>query len=197
MIRVNLSGAPKRKGGIKAAEVSSVSAGPSRAIPLLLILIVVGTAAAGWFWYSRLMGQLDDVNKQLVLEQAERDKLALVIKQDKVYEARKKALEARITVIEGLKRGQVSPVRSLDILDDAIDKTQYVWLSSLDQNNAMISMTGTGTSVNAIADFYTNLKATGYFRNINLQNATDAAGNYTFNLTCEFALPATPSKEAN
>ena len=197
MIRVNLSGAPKKRGGFKVAEVSSATSGPSRAIPLLLILIVVGTAAAGWWWYSRLKGQFDDVNQQLVHEQAERDKLALIIKQDQIYEARKKALEARIAVIEGLKRGQVSPVRSLDILDDAIDKTQFVWLSSLDQNNAIISMTGTGTSVNAIADFYTNLKATGYFRNINLQNATDSAGNYTFNLTCEFALPAPPAKEAN
>jgi type IV pilus assembly protein PilN len=197
MIRVNLSGAPKKKGGVgRTAETSSAPV-PSRAIPLLLILIVVGTATAGWWWYSTLMGQLDDVNKQLVHEQAERDKLALIIKQDQIYEARKKALEARIAVIEGLKRGQVSPVRSLDILDDAIDRTQFVWLSSLDQNNAIISMTGTGTSVNAIADFYSNLKATGYFRNINLQNATDASGNYTFNLTCEFALPAPPAKEAN
>jgi type IV pilus assembly protein PilN len=197
MIRVNLSGAPKKKGGVgRAAEVSSAPV-PSRALPLLLILILVGTATAGYWWYSRLMGQLDDVSKQLVHEQQERDKLAAVIKQDQVYEARKKALEARIAVIEGLKKGQVSPVRSLDILDDAIDKTQFVWLSSLDQNNAIISMTGTGTSVNAIADFYTNLKATGYFRNINLQNATDAAGNYTFNLTCEFALPVVPAKEAN
>jgi type IV pilus assembly protein PilN len=197
MIRVNLSGAPKKKGGVgRAAEVSSAPV-PSRALPLLLILILVGTATAGYWWYSRLMGQLDDVSKQLVHEQQERDKLAAVIKQDQVYEARKKALEARIAVIEGLKKGQVSPVRSLDILDDAIDKTQFVWLSSLDQNNAIISMTGTGTSVNAIADFYTNLRATGYFRNINLQNATDAAGNYTFNLTCEFALPAAPAKEAN
>jgi len=194
MIRVNLSGAPKKKGG-RSGEVSAPV--PSRALPLLLILIMVGTAAAGFWWYSRLNGQLDDVNKQLVHEQAERDKLAAIIKQDQIYEARKKALEARIAVIEGLKRGQVSPVRSLDILDDAIDKTQYVWLSSLDQNNAIINMSGTGTSVNAIADFYTNLKATGYFRNINLQNATDSAGNYTFSLTCEFALPAAPAKEAN
>ena len=194
MIRVNLSGAPKKKGA-RAAEVSAPV--PSRALPLLLILIVVGTAAAGWLWYSHLSGQLDDVNKQLVHEQQERDKLAAIIKQDQIYEARKKALETRIAVIEGLKRGQVSPVRSLDILDDAIDRTQFVWLSSLDQNNAIISMTGTGTSVNAIADFYTNLKATGYFRNINLQNATDASGNYTFSLTCEFALPVAPAKEAN
>jgi Tfp pilus assembly protein PilN len=197
MIRVNLSGAPKKKGGVGRAVEARSAPVPSRALPLLLILIVVGTATAGWWWYSRLTGQFEDVNRQLVHEQAERDKLAAIIKQDQIYEARKKSLEARIAVIEGLKKGQVSPVRSLDILDDAIDKTKYVWLSSLDQNNAIISMTGTGTSVDAIADFYTNLKATGYFRNINLQNATDAAGNYTFNLTCEFALPAAPAKEAN
>src|SRR5262245_7136062 len=108
MIRVNLSGAPKTtQGGGESAETSA--AVPSCAVPLLLIMIVVGTAAAGWFWYSRLSGQLDDVNKQLVQAQQERDKLALVIKQDQIYEARKKALESRIAVIEGLKRGQVSP----------------------------------------------------------------------------------------
>jgi len=198
MIRVNLSGAPKKKGGGGSGKGIELSApGPSRAVPLLLILIVVGTAAAGWWWYSNLNGQLAAVSEQLVHEQGERDKLAAVIKQDQIYEARKKALEARIAVIEGLKRGQVSPVRSLDILDDAIDRTQYVWLTSLDQNNAIISMSGTGTSVNAIADFYTNLKATGYFRNINLQNAQDSSGNYTFSLTCEFALPAPQAKEAN
>jgi len=195
MIRVNLSGAPKKKGG--RVQEPNAAPVPSRALPLLLIMLVVGTAATGWWWYSRLSGQLDDVTRQLTQEQAERDKLAAIIKQDQTFEARKKALEVRIAVIEGLKRGQVSPVRSLDILDDAIDRTQYVWLSSLDQNNAVISMSGTGTSVNAIADFYTNLKATGYFRNINLQNAQDSAGNYTFSLTCEFALPAPPVKEAN
>src|SRR5215831_5543875 len=106
MIRVNLSGVPKKKGGGgRLSEVASASAGPSRAIPLLLLLIVIGSAAAGWLWYSRLAGQLEDVNKQLVREQAERDKLALIIKQDQIFEARKKSLEARIAVIEGLKRG--------------------------------------------------------------------------------------------
>ena len=194
MIRVNLSGAPQKKSG-RSAEVSAPV--PSRALPLLLILIVAGTAAGGFFWYSHLNGQLDDVNGQLIHEKQELEKLAAIIKQDRIYEARKKALEARIKVIEGLKRGQVSPVRSLDILDDAIDKTKFVWLSTLDQNNAVISMTGTGTSVNAIADFYSNLRATGYFRNINLQNAQDSQGNYTFSLSCEFALPVVPAKEAN
>jgi len=97
MIRVNLSGAPQKKSG-RSAEVSAPV--PSRALPLLLILIVAGTAAGGFFWYSHLNGQLDDVNGQLIHEKQELEKLAAIIKQDRIYEARKKALEARIKVIE-------------------------------------------------------------------------------------------------
>jgi type IV pilus assembly protein PilN len=194
MIKVNLSGAPKTKNGRSPVDETP---SPSRAIPLLLVLIFLGTAAGGYLWYANLKAQTDDLDKQLVVLKAERDRLAAVIKQERVYEARKKALESRISVIEGLKRGQVSPVRSLDILDDAIDRTHFVWLSNLDQNNAIFSMAGTGTSVNAIADFVSNLEATGYFRKINLQNAQDSAGNYTFSMTCEFTLPASQTKGAN
>jgi len=195
MIRVNLSGAPKKKG--KGASASTSAPGPSRALPLLLILIVVASALGGYYWYSSLNGTTADLNQKIAQKKDERDKLAAIIKQDQIFEKRKKALEARITVIEGLKRSQVSPVRSLDILDDAIDRTKYVWLTSLDQKEAIFTMAGTGTSVNAIADFVSNLEATGYFKNINLQNATDASGNYTFSMTCEFALPEAPAKEAN
>jgi Tfp pilus assembly protein PilN len=164
---------------------------------LFLILIVIGSGAGGFWWYTSLNAELNSVNTQIAQATAERDRLAAIIKQDQVYEGRKKMLEARIKIIQGLKRNQVSPVRSLDILDDAIDRTKFVWLHSLEQNNAVFSMAGTGTSVNAIADFVTNLEATGYFKNINLQNAQDAAGNYTFSMTCEFALPQPPAKEAN
>jgi type IV pilus assembly protein PilN len=194
MIKVNLSGAPKTKDGRSTVDAAPAK---SRAIPLLLLMIFIATAATGYLWYANLKAQTDDLDKQLVQLKTERDRLASVIKQERIYEARKKALESRISIIEGLKRGQVSPVRSLDILDDAIDRTHFVWLSNLDQNNAIFSMAGTGTSVNAIADFVSNLEATGYFRNINLQNAQDSAGNYTFSMTCEFALPAASAKGAN
>jgi len=194
MIKVNLSGAPKTKNGRSPVDETPA---PSRTIPLLLILIFLGTAAGGYLWYASLKAQTEDLDKSLVVLKAERDRLAAVIKQERIFETRKKALESRISIIEGLKRGQVSPVRSLDILDDAIDRTHFVWLSNLDQNNAIFSMAGTGTSVNAIADFVSNLEATGYFRNINLQNAQDSAGNYTFSMTCEFTLPASQAKGAN
>ncbi|TMI55815.1 PilN domain-containing protein, partial [Candidatus Bathyarchaeota archaeon] len=61
----------------------------------------------------------------------------------------------------------------------------------LDQNNAILTMNGVGTSLNAIADFYTNLTATGYFKNIDVSNAQDSAGNFVFSLKAEFSPPRT------
>ena len=197
MIRVNLSGAPRKRSGKGSTSRAPV---PSRALPLFMILLVVATAAGGFWWYTALTAQIDDLTAQQAQLEIQKAKLASIIKQDQIFETRKKALETRIRIIEGLKRGQVSPVRSLDMLDDAIDKTQYVWLSNLEQNNAIFTLSGTGTSVNAIADFLFNLEATGYFRNLELKNAQDASGNFTFNLTCEFAPPAVqaaPEKGAN
>jgi len=96
-------------------------------------------------------------------------------------------------VIEGLQKGQVSPVMALDQLSEAVQRTQYVWLSNLDQNNAILTINGVGTSLNAIADFYTNLTATGYFKNIDVSNAQDTAGNFVFSLKCEFSPPRNPA----
>jgi len=122
--------------------------------------------------------------------QEDEKKLDVIIKQNQMFEARKIALEKRIQVIEDLKKNQLSPVVVLDALDEAIDRTRYVWLSNLSQNNTTISMAGTGTSVDTLSDFVANLKSTGYFRNINLVRFDDAKGNYTFSLTCDFSPPS-------
>src|SRR5262249_32663369 len=102
----------------------------------------------------------------------------------------------RVNIIEGLQKNQLSPVLALDQLAEAVEKTQYVWLSSLDQNNAVLSVAGTGTSLNAIADFYSNLQATGYFHNVDLGQSTEASGRWTFSLKAEFAPPRGASRPA-
>lgn len=185
MIRVNLAGTLPRRAA-KAAVKPSLQ----QRLPVLLILMLAGTGAFTYYSYSSLSARAADLTQQIEQAEKQRKDLEAVIKQDQMYEARKKALENRIRVIDGLKRNQVSPVVSLDFLADAVARTQFVWLSTLDQNNTTFSMNGIGTSVDAIADFYSNLEATGYFRNINLQRAEDSRGNFTFSLTCEFAPPA-------
>ena len=195
MIKVNLAGTPRKKTA-KAGMSFSLS---GKALPIVLGLIVLGSVAGGYLWYDSLATQNSAITENIARLEMQKAQLDAVIKQDAIYETRKKALENRIKIIEGLKRSQVSPVVSLDVLSDAINKTEFVWLASLDQNNAIFSMSGTGTSVNAIADFVTNLEATGFFKNINLSNAQDASGNFTFSMSCEFSPPsivnaaATPS----
>jgi Tfp pilus assembly protein PilN len=188
MIKVNLVGAGRKKpkAGIKVPLPASFT-------PVLLILIVLGTAGGGYWWYSSLTATLSDLDSRKA--QAEKQKAALdtVIKANQVYEARKKVLENRVKIVENLQKNQQSPVVALDQLAEAVDRTHFVWLSNLDQKDAILSMTGTGTSLNAIADFYSNLNATGYFKNVDQGAASqDAAGNWSFTLKCEFSPPRPP-----
>src|SRR5437667_12813856 len=189
MIRVNLRGHKQPKSAAKFVS-------PKNYTPALLLAVALGFAGYGYWWYSSLTTQVADLDNQIKQAQAQKAALENVIKQDQIYESRKKALENRVKVIEGLQKNQISPVVALDQLSEAVDRTQYVWLSSLNQNNAILSMSGTGTSLNAIADFYTNLTATGYFKNIDVSNATDNAGNFTFSLKCEFSPPRPAAGQA-
>ena len=186
MIKVNLIGSSRKK----AVKARSSIAIPTNVMPLVLTAIVAASGVGGYLWYSRLAAQTADLNSKISALQAQKASLDAVIKQNQIYESRKKALEARIKIIEGLKRNQVNPILAMDMLSEAVVRTQFVWLSQLEQNNAVLSMTGVGTSLNAIADFYANLENTGYFHNLDLANATDAAGNFTFSLKCEFKAPA-------
>ncbi len=191
MIKVNLIGAgrKKAKGGVKFAM-------PATFTPILLVVIALGFGVAGFLWYSSLNQQITDLDSKIKAAQAQKAALDKVIQADQVFEGRKKALENRVKVISDLQRNQLSPVLALDQLSEAVDRTKYVWLSNLDQNQAILSMSGTGTSLDAIADFYTNLTSTGYFKNIDVSNAQDTNGNYTFQLRCEFAPPRPASAPA-
>lgn len=186
MIKVNLSGRKKAKPSAKFALSKSY-------MPIVLVAVAAAFAGYGYWWYSSLNNQVADLDNKIKQAQAQKAALDNVIKQDQIYEARKKALENRVKVIEGLQKNQVSPVMALDQLSEAVQRTQFVWLSNMEQNNAILTMSGVGTSLNAIADFYTNLTATGYFKNIDVSNAQDSAGNFVFSLKCEFSPPRTPA----
>ena len=185
MIKVNLAGVRR-----KEARVGIKLPIPAGVTPILLILIVLCSAGYGSWWYSSVTGESARLDSEIAAAQMRKAQLDEVIKQDQVFEARKKMLQNRVIVIESLQRNQVTPVLALDILSQAIDRTQYVWLNSLDQNNTIFTMSGLSTSLLALADFYSSLQATGYFKNIDVSNAQDSSGNYTFALKCEFSLPS-------
>jgi len=191
MIKVNLAGSSRKKTAKAPAAFSTFSTMemPSTFTPILLVLVVLGFVAGAYLWYSSLTNEAADLEKQIRGLEARKAALDAVIKQDQVYALIKKKLENRVKIVEALSKNQLSPIMALDQLSQAVEKTKYVWLSSLDQKDAQLSMSGTGTSLNAIADFYTNLNSTGYFKNLDLGTAQENSGNYTFSLKCEFAPP--------
>jgi Tfp pilus assembly protein PilN len=196
MIRVNLADNAKKRtpaGGAKAAA-------PKRSLnlnllPIVHLLIILGAAAGGYVWYLNLSGQVEALDANIRAEEDRRKTLEAVIKQDGIYDARKKTLEVRLKIVRNLRANQVSPVVSLDKIADAVSKTNqlngnpYVWLNRLEQSNATFNMSGNSTTVLGIADFIANLEGTGYFKNIVQFNAQDSAGNYNFTLSCEYAPP--------
>ena len=137
MIKVNLVGASRKK--VKAGFKLPL---PSSSMPIVLILIVLGSAGFGYWWYSTLAVESARLDNEIQTALTRKAQLDAVIKQDQIYEARKKALENRVNIIEGLQKNQISPVVALDVLSRAIDRTQYVWLSTLDQANAVFTMSG-------------------------------------------------------
>src|SRR5215510_16151270 len=141
MIKVNLVGVSRKK--VKAGFKLTL---PSSSTPIILILVVLGSVGFGYWWYTSLTGESARLDTEIQAALARKAQLDAIIKQDQIYEIRKKTLENRVKIIEGLQKNQVSPVVALDVLSRAIDKTQYIWLSQLDQNNAVLSMSGMGTS---------------------------------------------------
>jgi Tfp pilus assembly protein PilN len=188
MIKVNLAGMSRKK-AVKVPGRPAVSV-PKNAMPAVLLAVVLGFAGFGYWWYASLASQHASLLEQVTQLNKEKKELDAIIKADMVFEQRKKILEHRVKIIEDLQRTQVSPVIALDLLSEAIDRTDYIWLSNLAQNNAQLSMSGTGTSMVAVANFMTNLGATGYFPRVELSNAVENNGVVTFSISAEFVPPS-------
>jgi Tfp pilus assembly protein PilN len=82
------------------------------------------------------------------------------------------------------------------MLSQAVEDTEFVWVTSLNQTNTTFSLNGTGTSIQAVEAFISNLEDTGYFRNINLGPLQEAGPNYTFQLAMSFLPPLLPGETA-
>src|SRR5437867_5918025 len=100
MIKVNLIGTARKK----AAKVGTRIALPTSILPFVLVLIVLGSGAGGYFWYSSLTSEIADLGGKIASLGQQKAALDAVIKQNEKFEGRKKALQTRIKIIEGLKR---------------------------------------------------------------------------------------------
>jgi Tfp pilus assembly protein PilN len=183
MIRINLLGRTKPK----AARTRKISTASNQTLmAVMAIVVVLMSVGIIYFWERILVQQDEELSRQIMLAKKEKVRQEGMLKENEVFEKRRKLLETRISVIESLKKNQSGPVQVLDLLSDCIQRSQGVWLKDLAQKGNLITVNGTAMgSPDAVADFITNLSRVGNFKNVNLVNLQELDSKYSFSITFE------------
>ena len=86
----------------------------------------------------------------------------------------------------------------LEAVGNTVSLTETLWLTNMDeQADNTIQFKGVAASVDAVANFITNLNRSGYFQNVeikeSIQKEKEGMANFEFTLTAKFVLPAPPA----
>ena len=183
MIKINLLGRTK----LKAAKTKKISVASNQTLmAVMAIAVVLMSVGIVYFWQRILVQQDEELSRQIMLAKKEKARQEGMLRENEVFEKRRKLLETRINVIEALKKNQSGPVQVLDLLSDCIQRSEGVWLKDLAQKGNLITVNGTAMgSPDAVADLITNLTRVGNFKNVNLVNLQELDSKYSFSITFE------------
>jgi len=183
MIKINLLGRTK----LKAAKTRKISTASNQTLmAVMAVAVVLMSVGIVYFWQRILVQQDEELSRQIMLAKKEKARQEGMLKENEVFEKRRKLLETRINVIESLKKNQSGPVQVLDLLSDCIQRSEGVWLKDLAQKGNLITVNGMAMgSPDAVADLITNLTRVGNFKNVNLVNLQELDSKYSFSITFE------------
>ena len=189
MIRINLLSIPKSKRGKRTVSAPAVSgSGPNLMIVALVVVILTAGGNLGW-WYK-----LNHEGQRIAKDMAKADKENRELLQVKTRVEQKNkqadAYQRRVDVIDRLRAAQSGPKELLAMIGDTVNSTDAVWLSKMNDEGPNISIEGTALSIDAVANLMSNLKRTGYFKNVEMKESyqDDTVHNmqaFVFTLVCE------------
>ncbi len=190
MIRINLLGSPhKGKRAVATVTQTTVSGGGPNM--MLVLLVIVALAAGGNYYYYNML-EREAASLKVKMEEAKREnqRLSEIKAKYMELERQKDIYERRVNVIHQLQSNQAGPASLLTTIGDTVNHTDAVWLNSMKDEGPAINLDGVALSVDAVAQLMKNLKATGYFRNIEIKESfqDDIVKDmtaFTFTLICE------------
>ncbi len=188
MIRINLLGRARPKAARRAVPLEAT-------MQVVFLLVAVGGAAVILFLHYWALGRdIQSINRNIAIQQREKDRLATLKQQVEAFEMQKRVLQQRIDVIETLRRNQAGPVQLLDSLGATVNRTELLWLTQFKQTGNQLTIEGMAGSNIAVANFITNLKRSGYFQNVEIKESKQDERQqhvtaFIFSVTCEFAPP--------
>ena len=108
------------------------------------------------------------------------------------FESEKQILQQRINVIEELQKERTGGQELLTAVAGTVVRTDGVWLTSLSKAGNTLTFEGEAGSVNAVANFITQMKRSGYFDKIEIKEAKEndlekSVQTFAFTMSAEIA----------
>ena len=171
MIRINLLGTERRAAkavskGLQAGQKLTVIGS------LLLVLTFLGLGWRVW----ELGRQRAETDRNIASAEREEARVAEILKQTLEFEARKKQLEQRVTLIDELRKGQNAPVHMIDQVSRALP--DMTWLTSMSQDGYTLTIQGRCLTLTSLSDFVGALEASRFFaRPVEIVDSTVVPGD--------------------
>jgi Tfp pilus assembly protein PilN len=194
MIRINLlensKGKNKRGGGggptMPAMDMGDMG---SPKLKVMVVILIAGALNFG-YWY-RLDRQAKSIAAQMQAAEQTNRELSDVKARYLERQTQANNYKRRVDVIDSLRAGQTSgPVNLLAMLGETVNGTEAVWLRSMDDTGATVSLEGTALSTDAVANLIANLQKTGFFKTVEIKETYQDESvkdmqAFQFTLTCE------------
>ncbi len=197
MIRINLLGQIRPKAARRPVDTGA-------AVPVVFIGagLVLGAVVLGFFYYT-WQNQLNKENAEIKRLTAQKTDLEQTKLQVEAFEKQKVVLQQRVSTIEQLQRDRTGGQELLDMVANTVSRTENLWLTEMTRKGNTLAMEGSSASINAVANFITALKRSGYFQKVEIQETkqdekTTAVQSFTFQITAEISPPpAAQARPAN
>ena len=191
MIRINLLGQIRPKASRR--PTMTVDTGGAMPVAFIGLGAVVGLLALGFLYYT-WQKQLTEENNKIKTLQAQKTELEQTKQQVEMFEKQKAILQQRVNTIEQLQRDRTGGQELLDMVANTVSRTENLWLTEMARKGNALSMNGSSASINAVANFITALKRSGYFQKVEiLESKQDdkslAVQTFNFQITAEIAPP--------
>lgn len=190
MIRINLLGQARPKAAKQAVPLEATVQILFLAVAMALAAVILGVT------YFQQRRQLDDANKRISALRAEKASLQQIKQDVDRFESEKNVLQQRINVIETLQKNRSGAQDLLQMVANTVVRVDSLWLTSFNRSGDALNIDGEAASIDAVANFITELKRSGYFDKVEIESAKEndlvpSVTTYGFSMTAAVAAQPT------
>ena len=194
MIRINLLGQSRPKATKQTVPLEAT-------VQIIFLLVALGLAAIVLsVTYFQQKRELDATNARIAALRAEKQSLQQVKQDVDRFETQKAVLEQRINVIESLQKNRTGGQELLETVANTVVRVDALWLTSIERKGDSLDIAGEAGSINAVANFITQLRRSGYFDKIEIKEAKEddilkSVQTYNFTMTANISQSSVPEAE--